>query len=131
MKVIVCGDRNWSNRDLIEQVLTELPKGSLVIHGGARGADTIAGEVAKALGFYVRAYEARWEFYGRAAGPIRNRAMLKLKPDAVFAFHNDLAYSKGTKNMIKQAEETGIKLIKTFKEEKNEDRKAVHVKGRR
>lgn len=129
MRVLVCGDRNWSNRNLIEQVLAELPKGSLVIHGGARGADTIAGEVAKGLGFYVRAYEARWEFYGKAAGPIRNKAMLSENPEAVFAFHNDIVNSKGTKNMIKQAEEAGIKLIKIFKEEKNEDGKAVHVKG--
>jgi len=33
------------------------------------------------------------------------------KPDLVLAFHTDIKNSKGTKNMIQQAEKRGIKVI--------------------
>jgi hypothetical protein len=46
----------------------------------------------------VIAMPADWANHGKAAGPIRNRKMLDLKPDLVLAFHADLTNSKGTKD---------------------------------
>jgi len=34
-RVLVCGDRHWSDRELINLPLTWLPKGSTIIHGNA------------------------------------------------------------------------------------------------
>jgi len=112
MKLLICGDRNWKDEKLIEDVLrmfsTENP---LIIHGAARGADTIAGNVAKKLGLEVQAFPANWELYGKAAGAIRNTRMLKENPELVIAFHDSIGRSKGTLNMIRQAQKAGIRII--------------------
>ena len=104
MKVLFCGDRNWTNERLIERALLRLPKDCIIIHGDAKGADTIADRIAKRLGFEIHVYPAEWKEYGRAAGLIRNQQMLDEElPDKVFAFHSDIIQSKGTKDMIERA----------------------------
>ena len=109
MKVLVCGDRNWTNKEAIRRELSKLPTDTVVIEGEARGADTLGRIVAEEIGFEFEAYPADWEQYGRAAGPIRNKEMLtEGKPDLVLAFHENIEKSKGTKNMIKIAQKAGI-----------------------
>jgi hypothetical protein len=83
----------------------------LIIHGAAKGADTIAGNIANKLGFQVVSVPAEWEKYGRAAGPIRNKIMLNMEPDLVLAFHSDIENSKGTKNMVEIARKKGVETI--------------------
>ena len=39
--VLVCGDRNWTNKEKIKETLKKHPA-SLIIHGGCRGADRLA-----------------------------------------------------------------------------------------
>jgi hypothetical protein len=101
MRVLVTGDRNWSNKDIIREVLKKYPTDTILINGGARGADSIAAKIGKELGFKVETFKADWGAYGRAAGPIRNRKMLREgKPDVVEAFHDHILDSKGTKDMV-------------------------------
>lgn len=109
MKVLVCGDRNWVEYDKIRRRLELLPKeDTIIIHGAARGADTIAGIVGYQLNFKVKQFTAQWLKYGKAAGAIRNKEMLDQKPDLVIAFHSNLDQSKGTKNCINEAKRRGI-----------------------
>ncbi len=108
MKVLVCGGRNYGNRERIRDVLSKLPPDTTIIHGDARGADTIAGEEAHALGFEVIAVPAQWRVHGRAAGPIRNRVMLAMNPSRVLAFHDDILNSKGTRDCVLEARRRGI-----------------------
>ena len=109
MKVLVTGSRDWSDIDAVVRELSRLPMGSIVVHGACRGADTIAGVVAEALGFEVRPYPALWNTLGNSAGPIRNREMLcsehrRGEPiELVIAFHADIESSKGTKDMLEIA----------------------------
>jgi hypothetical protein len=84
------------------------PKNTTIIHGDARGADSLAGGLAKLLGMFVIPVTAKWDIYGKAAGPIRNRQMLALGPDLVLAFHNDIENSLGTKNMVTIARKQGV-----------------------
>ena len=80
-----------------------------VIHGAARGADTAGRNAAFTLGIPIEEYPARWDEYGRSAGPIRNQQMLKEgKPDLVLAFHHDLSASKGTAHMVSIAKNAGV-----------------------
>ena len=81
-----------------------------IIHGGASGADNLAGEAAKELGFEVEVYPADWKTYGKSAGPIRNRQMINQRPDLVWAFHDNLRDSKGTKDMVRVARQLGYKV---------------------
>jgi len=109
MIILVCGSRTWTDRQLIAAELMEIrsKKGlHLVIHGAARGADRLAGIVAKELGVPVREYPANWDAYGRAAGFIRNEAMVDSKPDLVLAFWD--GRSKGTKHTVEYAQKKGI-----------------------
>jgi hypothetical protein len=117
MIVLICGDRNWTNRVSIRKVLRQLKglygRDLLVIQGGAPGADTIAKEEAMALGITVCTYPANWAVHHRAAGPIRNAEQLKWgRPMRVFAFHPNLQRSRGTRDMVTKAERAGLKVIK-------------------
>ena len=105
-KVLVCGSRNWYDTDAISSRLSQLHKSTIIIHGAARGADTIARAYAIRFGLRQVAVPAKWEEHGRSAGPIRNRFMLDMKPDLVIAFH--LGDSPGTWDCINEARRRGI-----------------------
>jgi hypothetical protein len=111
--VIISGDRRWTNRKLIRMVLIKLQKSGYkrIVEGGALGVDTIAKEEAQKLKMEVVEEKAQWKWYGKMAGPMRNTKMLEYNPKIVVTFHNDINYSKGTKNMAIQAI---IKVIKTI-----------------
>jgi hypothetical protein len=104
-RVLVCGDRYWTDKEMIKEKLSKNKDNiDMIIEGGANGADRLASECAKELGIPVMEFPANWKKYGRAAGPIRNRQMLdEGKPEVVLAFHDDITKSKGTKNMVEQA----------------------------
>ena len=110
MKVLVCGSRSWRDRRRIRARLLHLPRGSHVIHGGARGADRLAGDVARALGFQVEEVPAVWRTGGsvfdRSAGFRRNLRMLDMKPDLVIAFWD--GRSTGTAHTIREAHKRGL-----------------------
>lgn len=108
-RVLICGDRHWTDRFLISMVLNTLPADAVIIHGAAPGADTIAGNIAREMGLRVEPYPAEWDKHGHAAGPIRNQQMLdEGKPTEVHAFHSDLKKSKGTKDMVRRARTAGL-----------------------
>jgi hypothetical protein len=132
MKILVCGSRTWTSRDIIRRELAPFPKGTIVVHGGngyfdregrvIRGADMLADEVARDLGFPTRIYEAEWKRLGFGAGPARNLEMLhKEHPDAdgvpiqvVLAFSQMFTreFAPGTSGMIRLAEQRGIAVRK-------------------
>ncbi|KAB0575639.1 uncharacterized protein DUF2493 [Fusobacterium naviforme] len=79
-----------------------------LVSGHARGADTFAEQYAAEKGIQIPVFPAEWKKYGRAAGPIRNRAMLeyaKEETPVVAAFWD--GESRGTGNMQKQAKAAG------------------------
>lgn len=109
-KVIVCGSRDYFDRMRVNYVLDRVmyAEGPLfIIHGGARGADQLAGEWAADRGIPCAIVPANWKTYGKGAGPIRNSWMLELKPDLVVAFPG----GTGTANMISQAKEKGVRVM--------------------
>jgi hypothetical protein len=112
MRVLVTGDREWSSPDTIYDVLVRLKAiaGDLVvIHGGCRGADTIAGMAAVAIGCAVEVYPADWDRYHRRAGPIRNQQMIdEGRPEFAVAFHPDLKKSKGTADMVRRLRQSNV-----------------------
>ena len=114
MKVLVCGSRDWHDADTITAALRRLPRGTTVIHGGARGADLLAGTIANSLGLQVVEFPADWKNFGRSAGYRRNIAMLDENPDLVLAFW--LNGSTGTAHTVREAERRGIPVEKYLKQ---------------
>jgi len=109
VKVLVCGSRAWLDSGAIRARLAELPRGTTIIHGGARGADRLAETIAHSLGFDTQAFNADWHgrgYYDPAAGKKRNLRMLDQQPDLVIAFHKD--GSTGTAHTIENAHARGI-----------------------
>lgn len=112
MRAIVCGGRSYQNKEVVYSTLDYFKKEhglSVLIHGGATGADDLAKQWATKNGIMIVCYPANWTKHGRSAGPIRNQLMLDDgKPDAVIAFPG----YRGTKDMIKKAITAGIKCYK-------------------
>jgi YspA, cpYpsA-related SLOG family len=115
VRVLICGDRNWTDYDLIVRTLEGLgasaPLGHTVIDGVARGADSLGNRAAMTLWPRINhmRFPADWRKFGKAAGPIRNRQMLATgRPDLVLAFHDDLEHSKGTADMVRIARQAGV-----------------------
>ena len=124
MRVLVCGGRCWGEvrrgaspgevetasfqRSLLFNALDSthriLPI-TLLISGGAKGADTHAVNWAKSRKVPYRVFEPLWDVHGKPAGIIRNRQMLdEGKPDIVIAFPG----GRGTAHMIKIASEKQV-----------------------
>lgn len=110
-KVLICGDRDWTDYESIKSVILSLIKehgGIIIVEGEADGADSIARDVGLELKQEVRGYPASWEF-GKPAGVFRNQKMLDFEtPDMVIAFHKDLSKSRGTRDMIIRAAKAKI-----------------------
>lgn len=111
-RILICGDRDYKDWMQVREYLDTISRTAIIIHGGARGADSIAGNLATYLNMKVIKYPADWDKYGRAAGILRNQQMLdEGHPDLVVYFHKDLENSKGTKDMVTRAVDNKIKTI--------------------
>ncbi|OEO24082.1 hypothetical protein AX279_19830 [Pseudomonas sp. J237] len=107
VRIIVCGGRKYSDGDAVYKLLDYIHATRVIaeiIHGGAPGADSLAGAWAKSRNVKCTVEPADWKTYGDAAGPIRNKKMLEHKPDGVVAFPG----GRGTYSMRKLAKESGI-----------------------
>ena len=128
-RVLVCGDRNWTDPIIIMNELVKVMGNQgieVVIEGEANGADTLGRQAAERLGLTVLKFPADWRKHGRSAGPIRNQQMLKEgRPTLVLAFHPFLKNSKGTKHMVDIAMKAGIP-VKIFD---GKDKPLVQIQG--
>ena len=128
MRILVTGDREWTDAKTMWDVLRFLPMelcddgpdGLTLIEGEARGADIMSriivdiliGEGAEyssdPVWVEVEKYPADWDGHGRAAGPIRNQQMLDSGVDYVVGFHADITSSRGTRDMLRRCASAGI-----------------------
>jgi hypothetical protein len=112
-RILITGSRDWEDEDLIREALLDAWHRSptldiVVVHGRARGADTIAGRLAREFGFEVEEHPADWSM-GRDAGPARNKHMVSLGADLCLAFI--LNKSPGATGCAKEARKAGIEVI--------------------
>lgn len=104
-KLMICGGRDFANKELcfssIQKFLEEenLDYSHLIILEGEcpTGTDSFAKEFALSHNILLEKYPADWNKYGKAAGPIRNKQMVK-ECDCCLAFWD--YKSKGTKSSI-------------------------------
>lgn len=143
MIIQITGDREWNPtpgilvvHNALQGLLQEFdktPAEFTVVHGYCRGADMTAGVCAEQLGMNVICCPAHWrhnspdwvkfhgpcpvgctEVVGKAAGVIRNGYMLDTyDADIVLAFHDHLADSTGTLDMVRRCRKKG-KEVRLF-----------------
>jgi hypothetical protein len=105
-KVCIAGSRDYPDLLQVHSVIDILcadAEGCQTIHvitGGASGVDTEAHAYASVLGLPTTVMPAEWDTHGRAAGPIRNAAMVQAAGRVVVLWDGK---SKGAKNTIDQA----------------------------
>ncbi len=126
MRVLVCGGRDYKDRDHIWNTLCEIDAETpitVVIHGCATGADDEGMIWAQACGKKHAPFAAAWDDlshpdalirtrrdgsrYDAKAGPRRNARMIaEGKPDLVVAFPG----GDGTADMVRKARAAGIPI---------------------
>jgi hypothetical protein len=111
MTILVCGGRDYYDRATVYQTLDQLHQSTPItklVHGDARGADSLGAAWAKLRGIDVVAVPADWAANKKAAGPMRNALMLRLHhPDLVVAFPG----GNGTRDMIIRSQKAGVPVM--------------------
>jgi hypothetical protein len=109
--VIVCGGRLYSDKEHLYRSLDSFHKRksiTLLVQGGAKGADKLALQWAISRNIPYRTYYAEWDKFGTNAGPIRNQKMLKeSNPNYVIGFPGGV----GTKHMLTLASNANVPVI--------------------
>lgn len=117
MRILICGGRDYDDRcRLSKELHTFFGQRNLdyrevtVIHGAARGADTLA--AAWCTANYVKQEQypvlgSDWDTHGKKAGILRNIRMLGSKPNVVIAFPG----GRGTEHMITIARRAKVEVI--------------------
>ncbi len=113
-RILVCGGRDYADatkvNDTLDNIVANIHAMSSgqsvrLIHGAARGADSLAAAWASARGIAATAYPAKWDIHGRSAGYVRNKQMLdEGQPHLVVAFPG----GAGTAMMIRIARSAGV-----------------------
>lgn len=120
MRVLVCGSRDYANRErmfrLLNEILMEaaqMDEGVTLIHGAARGADSLADEWGHlASPVEIESYPADWDRHGKRAGYVRNQQMLdEGQPELVVAFYSAVERSRGTSMMVDIARKAGVRVL--------------------
>lgn len=110
-KVLVCGGRDFRDASFFDRAMCEMDNRICIgeiIHGGANGADTMAGCWGEKHNIPVTVFKADWSRHGRAAGPRRNEKMLyEGKPEYVIAFPG----GRGTAHMVRIAKAAGVTVF--------------------
>jgi hypothetical protein len=108
LHLIVCGGRDYADAATVWRVLDRIHRErgiSLILEGGASGADRLARQWAEDRGVMFKTYPAQWGKHGRKAGPMRNAEMLAWEYlSGVVAFPG----GRGTADMIRQARAKGV-----------------------
>jgi hypothetical protein len=110
MRLIVCGGRDYRDRDRLCAVLDQHAPTEIAT-GGASGADSLAVDWAWKRGIPAKIFIPDWAAHGLAAGPLRNQRMLdEFKPDAVIAFPG----GRGTADMVRRARAAGVHVAEVL-----------------
>ncbi len=116
MRCLVSGGRDYKDRGFVFETLDMVHKESkisLLIEGGAAGADKWGREWGFSRGVYVVTCWALWDAFGKKAGPLRNIAMNELlKPEYAVVFPG----GTGTNHMASILDEAGLSYLDCRKE---------------
>jgi len=107
-RIVVTGGRDFSDAAMVGKALEAVKAKhgiSELIHGGAKGADSLCATWAKSTGIPVHLFRADWDKFGKRAGHIRNQQMIdEGKPDAAIAFPG----GRGTADMVRRCISAGL-----------------------
>lgn len=100
MKLAIVGSRSFMDYELLISKIKLFTRGiniTEIVSGGAKGADSLAERFAKDQNIKTKIFPADWNNFGKSAGMIRNKDIVKYS-DIIIAFWD--GKSTGTKNSI-------------------------------
>lgn len=103
IKLAIVGSRTFNDYALLKSSVSCFEI-SLIISGGAKGADALARRYAEEHNIPIKEHIPDWTKHGKAAGFIRNKLIIG-ECDEVIAFWD--GQSKGTQHDINLAQEAG------------------------
>jgi len=101
MKLAVVGGRDFTNYSLMKEVLDHIQDITVIVSGGALGADSLARRYAQERNLPIKEFIPDWTKDGKFAGLKRNILIVN-ECDQLIAFWD--TKSKGTKHSIDLAE---------------------------
>jgi hypothetical protein len=113
MKIGVIGSRSFKDYLLLEETMNKLSSRltiSLIVSGGAKGADALAEQYAHKNNIKTIVFRPDWSI-GKSAAAIRNQKIVE-NSDIIIAFWDGI--SKGTKMTIDMANSKNVKVLKVI-----------------
>lgn len=125
-RILITGSREWTDHALMKETLLgwgrfmgisdEWP---VLVHGAARGADSMAASIWSAMSNPTEAHPAKWDrkldgSYNKYAGFQRNQEMVNLGADICLAFLKSGAGNRGTRDCMKRASDAGIEVVEVW-----------------
>ena len=113
---LICGGRDFEDQDMFNAAMSDIVSlygmPSRIVHGGAKGADSLAGKWADRHALEEIVVRPQWELFGKSAGVLRNQLMLdRHHPKRVIAFPG----GRGTADMVRRSREAKIDVIEIKK----------------
>lgn len=118
MKLLITGSRKITNYETVKQAIQELEtregqKITMLLHGGAKGADTLAENWAQENGIKTHVIKPNYEKHGKAAPLIRNIELVKLA-DKTLALYATETRTGGTAHTAVQTMKAEKPLYEKF-----------------
>ncbi|MEM9885207.1 MAG: DUF2493 domain-containing protein [Bacteroidota bacterium] len=88
MTILITGSRSYQNKELLEKTLTEMigkEERVTIAHGGAKGADQLANQIARERGYETKVIKPNYEKYGSKAAPLKRNTELVKTADCILA----------------------------------------------
>ena len=112
MRTIIAGSRGVTDYAVVCEAMSSIGEDvTEVVSGGAFGVDMLGEQWARNRNIPVKLFPVtpmQWQIHGKSAGPKRNRAMAEYASALVAIWDGK---SKGTKNMIEEAEKCGLTIF--------------------
>ena len=114
LTAVVCGGREYTDKKFMFNILDDFLLDT-IIHGDARGADSLCSEYCKNHNIKEVSVSTKWKEYKsgnhwikqKTAGLEANTKMLDIKPDIVIAFPG----GRGTRETLRKAKSRSIRVI--------------------
>jgi len=107
MRIGIVGSRGYQNSQAIKDFIMNLPNDTVIISGGARGADSLAEYWAYVKQLKTLIIKPNWRANGKKAGFLRNTTIVE-NSDEIVAFWD--GRSRGTLDTINKARSVGKKV---------------------
>jgi len=111
-KIAIIGSRTFNDYELLVSTMESYKDYiSVIVSGGAKGADSLGERWAKENNIETDIYYPDWDKYGKKAGFLRNKQIVE-NSDGVIAFWD--GESKGTQHSFRLCDELEIpiKIVK-------------------